>query len=147
MNPDIRPDRLPAADQDMVIGTTIPSPHRPRQHLTSWLGQSRASTGRDSTRSPHHVRPVTTDAWQWQLHARCRGMPADVFFTCDQDRGRRRLDHEMNAKRICRNCPVIRECRDYAVEAAEPYGIWGGMSAKERAAARYSPSSAATPAS
>ncbi|WP_411194679.1 WhiB family transcriptional regulator [Rhodococcus jostii] len=29
---------------------------------------------------------------------------------------------------ICRACPVLQKCRDYAVAANEPHGIWGGLS-------------------
>ncbi|WP_424556268.1 WhiB family transcriptional regulator [Streptacidiphilus pinicola] len=38
------------------------------------------------------------------------------------------------AKRVCAGCPVLDECRTYALEAREPYGVWGGMSEDERAA-------------
>ena len=30
-------------------------------------------------------------------------------------------------------CPVLTQCRQYALDAAEPYGIWGGMTPLERA--------------
>lgn len=36
------------------------------------------------------------------------------------------------AKRICAGCPVQMECLDYAIEANENIGIWGGLGAKER---------------
>lgn len=36
------------------------------------------------------------------------------------------------AKRICSTCPVQAECLGYALEYREPYGIWGGLTAKER---------------
>ena len=29
-------------------------------------------------------------------------------------------------------CPVIEQCRSYALAAQEPYGIWGGMTEEER---------------
>ncbi|MEE6169081.1 MULTISPECIES: WhiB family transcriptional regulator [unclassified Mycolicibacterium] len=71
---------------------------------------------------------------EWHLQARCRGLPSAVFFTDDHHRGRRQLDHEHNAKRICASCPVLSRCREYALDAQEPYGIWGGMAPRERAA-------------
>lgn len=70
----------------------------------------------------------------WQSRASCRGMPAETFYTDDYHRGQRRLDHEVYAKRICGGCPVELSCREYAVHAQEPYGIWGGTTPKERAA-------------
>lgn len=36
------------------------------------------------------------------------------------------------AQRICWKCPVIAECLIEAYENNEVYGIWGGMTAKER---------------
>ena len=37
------------------------------------------------------------------------------------------------AKRVCDMCPVRPDCLDWAIEHNESEGIWGGMSAKERA--------------
>lgn len=36
------------------------------------------------------------------------------------------------AKRICRGCPVKDECLEYALENDERFGIWGGLSERER---------------
>jgi WhiB family redox-sensing transcriptional regulator len=36
------------------------------------------------------------------------------------------------AKRICGECPVRAECLEYALEEDERFGIWGGMSERER---------------
>lgn len=30
------------------------------------------------------------------------------------------------AERMCAGCPFLEECRDYALEAGEDKGIWGG---------------------
>lgn len=40
------------------------------------------------------------------------------------------------ARRICELCPVQRQCLDYAIEN-EPYGIWGGLSARSRQRIRF----------
>lgn len=37
------------------------------------------------------------------------------------------------AKIICRDCPIIEICKDYAITARETYGIWGGLDPSERA--------------
>jgi WhiB family transcriptional regulator, redox-sensing transcriptional regulator len=39
---------------------------------------------------------------------------------------------EWRAKQICRSCPVLEACRSYALDAAEPYGIWGALTPSER---------------
>ena len=36
------------------------------------------------------------------------------------------------AKAICRLCPALRECREWAVEAHEPFGIWAGTTPEDR---------------
>lgn len=36
------------------------------------------------------------------------------------------------AKAICGGCQVRAECLDYALASAEQFGIWGGLSARER---------------
>lgn len=58
-------------------------------------------------------------------------MPPEVFFPEDAGRIGRRAREE-NAKRICRNCPVVSDCRDHALSTRETYGVWGAMSARDR---------------
>jgi len=66
---------------------------------------------------------------QWKLKGSCRGLDADLFFP---DRGAStRL-----AKSVCRKCPVQEECLEYAVNNREKFGIWGGLSERERRAIR-----------
>lgn len=36
------------------------------------------------------------------------------------------------ARQLCRRCPVKDDCLDYALEANEHYGVWGGASERER---------------
>jgi WhiB family redox-sensing transcriptional regulator len=40
------------------------------------------------------------------------------------------------AKRVCRSCDVRTECLDYALEHGEVFGVWGGLSERERAPLR-----------
>jgi WhiB family transcriptional regulator, redox-sensing transcriptional regulator len=42
------------------------------------------------------------------------------------------------AKRICGACGVRESCLEYAIEANEEYGVWGGTSPRERTAIRMS---------
>ncbi|HIW96792.1 MAG TPA: WhiB family transcriptional regulator [Candidatus Corynebacterium gallistercoris] len=82
---------------------------------------------------PHQLPAPTASRWDWQLESACRGMESEVFFHPDGERGRARLNREMRAKMVCRTCPVMEQCREHALEVAEPYGIWGGLSESERA--------------
>lgn len=36
------------------------------------------------------------------------------------------------AKRICSACPVVNECREYALSRKERFGVWGASSERER---------------
>lgn len=55
-----------------------------------------------------------------------------MFFHPDGERGRARAHRESQAKKMCRQCPVITQCRAHALQVGEPYGIWGGLSESER---------------
>ena len=72
------------------------------------------------------------DHWQWWDLAACRGMLTTLFFHPERQRGPARRRREAEAKAVCHRCPVITQCRRYAVGVQEPYGIWGGLSAEER---------------
>lgn len=48
------------------------------------------------------------------------------------------------AKRVCLGCPVRAECLDYALRHDERYGVWGGLSTRERRKLRR-PTSAPAP--
>lgn len=81
---------------------------------------------------PHLLPGPNADLWDWQLHGACRGKNSEMFYHPDGERGRARTLRENKAKAICQTCPVMDLCRDHALRAAEPYGIWGGMSESER---------------
>ena len=36
------------------------------------------------------------------------------------------------AKAVCAACPVRQACLEHALSASEPYGIWGGLTLRER---------------
>ena len=69
----------------------------------------------------------------WQSRAACRGPESVMFFPPPYPE--RKEDREMRegrAKAICRSCPVLEECLDYALSIREPHGIWGGLTETER---------------
>ena len=39
-----------------------------------------------------------------------------------------------DAKRICAACPVKAQCLEYALRNGERFGVWGGLSERERRA-------------
>ncbi|CCH79339.1 conserved hypothetical protein [Nostocoides japonicum T1-X7] len=75
--------------------------------------------------------PPVLDAYEWQDRALCRDAEVEVFFDFEGVRGRNLEAREEAAKAICRRCPVLQECLTHAM-SAEDYGVWGGMTARER---------------
>jgi WhiB family redox-sensing transcriptional regulator len=61
----------------------------------------------------------------WQDLANCRGADPDLFFP---ERGA----STRTAKSICRQCSVQGACLEFAIVSSEKFGIWGGMSERER---------------
>ena len=61
----------------------------------------------------------------WQDYANCLGVDPDLFFP---ERGASTRE----AKEVCRGCVVREECLEYALANGEKFGIWGGLSERER---------------
>jgi WhiB family redox-sensing transcriptional regulator len=74
----------------------------------------------------------TTQAWDWQVQAACRGMASSFFFHPSGERGPSRVERVRRAKEVCGECPVIDACRRLALQVQEQYGVWGGLSEEER---------------
>lgn len=69
----------------------------------------------------------------WQNRSACRGPLGAVFFPpVTTERKSEKLEREARAKEICRGCPVLADCRSYALDIREPHGVWGGLSENER---------------
>ena len=77
--------------------------------------------------------PEETPArWNWQQDAACRGTDGAFFFPPDRERESARTKRLARAKAVCMHCPVIADCRAYALQVGEPFGVWGGLSEEER---------------
>lgn len=62
----------------------------------------------------------------WTDGALCtQGDSGDLFFP---EKG----DSAKPAKQVCSKCEVRAECLNYAMKHAAPYGVWGGLSARDR---------------
>ena len=61
----------------------------------------------------------------WADSANCLGVDPDLFFP---ERGASTRE----AKEVCRGCAVRGDCLEYALANAERFGIWGGLSERER---------------
>jgi WhiB family transcriptional regulator, redox-sensing transcriptional regulator len=74
----------------------------------------------------------------WMLSANCLGR-TELFFAPDgsESRADRRF-RESNAKSVCNECVVRPECLSEALRSDERFGIWGGLTERERRSARRS---------
>ena len=68
---------------------------------------------------------LTPDDDQWQERALCAQTDPEAFFP---EKG----GSTREAKRICHGCEVQAECLEYALGNDERFGIWGGLSERER---------------
>jgi len=68
-------------------------------------------------------------AARWRELAACRGSDLGVFFP---ERG----ETAGPARRVCAACPVRQPCLDYAITNRIAYGVWGGLTERERRALR-----------
>lgn len=64
-------------------------------------------------------------ALAWQTDALCSQTDPEAFFP---EKGGSTRD----AKRICTSCEVRQQCLEYALANDERFGIWGGLSERER---------------
>src|ERR671917_12408 len=64
--------------------------------------------------------------WNWRAAARCRTADAeDLFVTGAKQR---------EVRGFCRACPVRTECLAHALDQRIEFGVWGGMTERERRA-------------
>ncbi|MFT8649590.1 MAG: WhiB family transcriptional regulator [Bifidobacterium psychraerophilum] len=61
----------------------------------------------------------------WQHEALCAQTDPEAFFP---DKG----GSTREAKKVCARCEVREQCLQWAVDHDERFGIWGGMSERER---------------
>jgi WhiB family redox-sensing transcriptional regulator len=67
----------------------------------------------------------------WQEDAACLGKE-DLFYGPSRESRTARISRERRAKQVCGICPVLAACARFALSTREPYGLWGGLTARER---------------
>src|SRR5690606_24419271 len=95
---------------------------RGRLHAPPDSRRRRAATGETRRGGRRHMGMIT----DWPSLAACRDGDPDALFV---------QGAEQNiAKRICRGCPVRYECLADALDNRIEFGVWGGMTERERRA-------------
>ena len=98
---------------------------------TVWniLGDGPLNTGVRADTAPEGLYAVDdlTDegVLGWQERALCAQTDPEAFFP---EKG----GSTREAKRVCTSCEVRAECLEYALANDERFGIWGGLSERER---------------
>jgi WhiB family redox-sensing transcriptional regulator len=106
---------------------TIGGGTRPRPGVDPALIERFAPSGtllamlNDTITAPPHLT--------WQEEALCAQTGGDFFFPEPGSSVR-------EAKRICGLCPIRSACLEFALSHDERFGVWGGLSEKERLALR-----------
>lgn len=81
-----------------------------------------------SDTAPWLLRALAADhkLREWVDHALCAEVDSEMFFP-------HKGESNKEAKELCARCPVISECREYAINyPTRLEGIWGGLSEIER---------------
>lgn len=68
---------------------------------------------------------ILLETLPWASEAKCLQADPETFFP---EKG----GSTREAKRICGECTVRNECLEYALDHDERFGIWGGLSERER---------------
>ncbi len=71
-------------------------------------------------------RPVLADDHAWTSEALCRAIDPDALFV--------RGAEQRKAAVVCRHCPVKQECAAEALDNKVEFGVWGGMTERQRRA-------------
>lgn len=66
----------------------------------------------------------------WEDDSDCKNYPLEAFFGSEEEP--LTAKEARFAKRICRACPVLRDCLINALKEQEPHGVWAGLTAVER---------------
>jgi WhiB family redox-sensing transcriptional regulator len=69
---------------------------------------------------------TTPERGEWVTQAKCRNGDPDALFV--------RGAEQRKAAVICRHCPVVNECRADALDNRVEFGVWGGLTERQRRA-------------
>ena len=64
--------------------------------------------------------------FEWVSQARCRGTDPEELFV--------RGAAQKQAALMCRHCPVVMQCAAEALDTRIEYGVWGGLTERQRRA-------------
>ncbi len=87
-------------------------------------------SGATSSAAPKAARPKrlrdVEAAQSWMRSAACASVDPEIFFPASS------RQPATEAKQICSACPAQVQCLEYALVNEEEFGVWGGLTEKER---------------
>ena len=97
--------------------------------MTASLARTKVNSGSKPTCQP--AEQVTTresfnNRGEWITQAHCRNVDPDELFV--------KGAAQRKAVAICRHCPVVLQCRADALDNKVEFGVWGGMTERQRRA-------------
>lgn len=114
-------------DDSMIGGTARPGVPEIGDAASDFAGGADGRSGRRHLALVPNGFDELFDAVEesWQDRALCAQTDPEAFFP---EKG----GSTREAKRICQGCEVKAECLEYALHNDERFGIWGGLSERER---------------
>lgn len=113
----------------------------PRGHRTTGLGVGKSN---------YQIFQIDGSKTNWMSAGKCAqpGVDPDDWFP-DTIKGRTYVDRKLEAvevgeplddetnqtraRKLCRGCPIMQDCYDFAVDQRLGYGVYGGATAMQRA--------------
>ena len=76
-----------------------------------------------------HIKKYQENEWHWMARAHCQYADPELFYAVN---GKFNTPQIKTAIRICRDCPVINDCLNWACKTGDSFGILGGMTPQQR---------------
>jgi len=80
------------------------------------------------------MQSQATSLSDWRARSACLQADPELFFPIGSTGPAVRQVNE--AKRVCGSCPVRSACLEWALEARQDHGVWGGLTEDERRSLR-----------
>ena len=110
----------PARKRDGLV------PPTKRSSISALRTASMAPTAPTAPKLQPHDKVDPFERGEWITQAACRQGDPDALFV--------RGAEQRKAAAICRRCPVLMECRADALDNKVEFGVWGGLTERQRRA-------------
>ncbi len=108
--------------------TTLDEPISLRSHSALTMGQNISDSRFKFTSLLEKRNLLTPNQAKYlslQSIANCIGIETNLFYSDDKQ-------DQTVAKKICESCVIKNICLENAIDSNESFGIWGGLTSKER---------------